>query len=236
MADLRLWEWLLLLALTAGAVLVHGYHGGAEDAEIYLPGVLKRLDPGLFPWNTRFFDSHAGMSLFSRLIAESVRLSHLPAEIVLLLWHVVTIFGLLLACFRIARLCFGEKHAAWCGVALVASLLTMPVAGTALYIMDQYRHVAIVFHRGFHAGARLRIGKALGAGVLWIAFTAAVHPLMALFLLALVAALLLPKVVWSWEPTVVRVAAPGHVSTGLSGVSRSARVASLFFPHQLVMV
>ena len=200
-ADLCFRDRLLLLALTAGAVLVHGYHGGAEDAEIYLPAVLKRLDPGLFPWNTRFFDSHAGMSLFSRLVAESVRLSHLPPEIVLLLWHVVTIFGLLLACFRIARLCFSDKHAAWCGVALVASLLTMPVAGTALYIMDQY-----VTSRSFSTAASMLalacvLEKRWVAAVLWIAFTAAVHPLMALFLLVLVAALLLPNVVWSWEPT-----------------------------------
>ena len=35
----------LLLLLTAGALLVHGYHPYAEDAEIYLPGVEKILNP-----------------------------------------------------------------------------------------------------------------------------------------------------------------------------------------------
>src|SRR5579872_4388174 len=74
-------EWLLLLALTAGSVAIHGYHGGVEDAEIYLPGVLKQLNPALFPWNTRFFDSHAGMTLFPGMIAESIRLSHLAPEV-----------------------------------------------------------------------------------------------------------------------------------------------------------
>src|SRR5579859_140423 len=88
-------ELLLLAALTAGAVVIHGYHGGVEDAEIYLPGALKHLDPALFPRNSEFFNSHAGMTLYPALIADSVRLSHLPADTALLLWHVATIFGLL---------------------------------------------------------------------------------------------------------------------------------------------
>ena len=51
-------ELLLLLALTGGAVVLHGYHGGVEDAEIYLPGVLKHLNPALYPRNSEFFGSH----------------------------------------------------------------------------------------------------------------------------------------------------------------------------------
>jgi hypothetical protein len=34
--------------------------------------------------------------------------------------------------------CFPDQEARWAGVATVAALLTLPVAGTALYIMDQY--------------------------------------------------------------------------------------------------
>jgi hypothetical protein len=184
------WELLLLFALTVGAVLIHGYHGGAEDAEIYLPGVLQHLNPALFPLNAQFFNSHAGMTLFPTLVSGSVRLLHLPVGTVLLMWYVATIFALLLACFRIARLCFREKPAAWCGVAMVASLLTLPVAGTALYIMDQY-----VTSRSFSTAASMLALAAvlerryLAAGV-WVAFTAAVHPLMSLFLAVLVALLL----------------------------------------------
>ena len=183
-------ELLLLLALTAGAVLIHGYHGGVEDAEIYLPGVLKRLNPALFPANAQFFNSHAGMTLFPTLVSGSIRLLHLPVGTVLLLWYVATIFALLLACFRVARLCFREKHVAWCGVAVVASLLTLPVAGTALYIMDQY-----VTSRSFSTAASMLAlagvleRRYLAAGM-WVAFTAAIHPLMALFVAVLVALLL----------------------------------------------
>jgi hypothetical protein len=183
-------ELVLLLALTAGAVLIHGYHGAAEDAEIYLPGVLQHLNPALFPANAQFFNSHAGMTLFPALVSGSIRLLHMPVGTVLLLWYVATIFALLLACLRIARLCFGEKPAAWCGVAMVASLLTLPVAGTALYIMDQY-----VTSRSFSTAASMLAlagileRRYLTAGM-WVAFTAAVHPLMSLFLAVLVALLL----------------------------------------------
>jgi hypothetical protein len=99
-------ELLLLAALTCGAVVLHGYHGGVEDAEIYLPGVLKLLNPALYPRNAEFFGSHAGMTFYPNLIAQSIRLSHIPSGTAMLLWHLATIYGFLFACFRIARLCF----------------------------------------------------------------------------------------------------------------------------------
>ena len=184
-------ELLLLAALTCGAVLLHGYHGGVEDAEIYLPGVLKQVNPALYPRNSEFFGSHAGMTLYPNLIAESIRLSHLPPATVMLLWHLATIFAFLYACFRVARLCFREKHAVWCGVALVASLLTLPVAGTALYIMDQY-----VTTRSFSTAASMLalasiLERRYATGAVWVVFTMAVHPLMSLFLLVLAGMLIL---------------------------------------------
>jgi len=54
MRPTKMWETLPLSALTIAAVLVHGHHAGAEDAAIYLPGVLKHLNPGLFPKNAEF--------------------------------------------------------------------------------------------------------------------------------------------------------------------------------------
>src|ERR1035441_3727637 len=193
-------ELLLLVALTAGAVVLHGYHGEVEDAEIYLPGVLKHLNPALYHRNSEFFGSHAGMTLYPTLVAGSIRLSHLPAETVMLLWHLATIFGFLFACFRIARLCFSEKHAVWCGVALTASLLTLPVAGTALYIMDQY-----VTTRSFSTAASMLalasiLERRYAAGTVWTALTIAVHPLMALFLLVLAGMLVLFESVKSMAP------------------------------------
>jgi uncharacterized protein DUF6798 len=186
-------DFLLLGALTFAAIGVHGYHPAVEDAEIYTPGVLKILHPSLFPYNTEFFESHARMTIFPRVIAGSIRLTHLPLGAALLSWHVVTIFMFLLAGWRIARLCFEERFAAWCGVALVGSLLSIPVAGTRLFLMDPY-----LTTRSFSTPcAMLGIAGVLEekyiAAALWIALTGAMHPLMAVFAGTYAAILLLLK-------------------------------------------
>jgi hypothetical protein len=87
-----------LLLLTAGAVLVHGYHPYVENAEIYVPGIKQNLDPSLYPQNAVFFTSHAHLTFFPDLIAASVRMGHLPLEWALFGWHFFSIFVLLLAC------------------------------------------------------------------------------------------------------------------------------------------
>jgi len=127
-----------LLLLTAGALIVHGYHPYAEDAAFYVPPVKKLLDPALYPYGAEFFESHASLTFFPNLIAGSVRALHLPLDVVLLVWHLLTVYLFLLGCWKVSCLCFDAEPARWCSVALVAALLTMPVAGTALFLMDQY--------------------------------------------------------------------------------------------------
>lgn len=172
---------LLLLTLTVAAIAVQGYHPATEDAEIYTPGVLKLLHPTLFPYNAQFFQSHAHLTLFPNLIAASIRLSHLPVSIAFFGWQFVTTFLLLWGCYRIASLCFGQSPAAWCSVSLLSGLLSLPVAGTALLVMDPY-----LTTRSFSTPfAILAIASVLEAryvsAVLWILCTGAVHPLMAVF-------------------------------------------------------
>src|SRR5271154_2519732 len=70
-------EFFFLLCLTVGAMLVHGYHPWAEDAEIYLPGVEKTLHPEIFPSGAQFFEPYAHLSAFHCYVAWSVKLSHL---------------------------------------------------------------------------------------------------------------------------------------------------------------
>jgi len=160
---------------------VHGFHPYVEDAEIYVPGIKKSLNPALYPFNAGFFTSHAHLTLFPNLIAGSIRLTHLSTDWALFLWHFFSIFLLLLGCWHIGRLAFRYPAARWGGVALVASLLTIPVAGTALYIMDQYLNTrslstpAVLF-----IVANVAERKFLRAG-LWALFTAAIHPLMVVF-------------------------------------------------------
>jgi hypothetical protein len=174
-------EFFTLLLLTVGALLIHGYHPGAEDAEIYLPGVEKLLHPELFPFNAEFFEAHAHLTFFPNLIAASVRITHLPLEVALFLWQLASIFLFLLACWKLTAKCSAHTTARWAGVALIAALLTLPVSGTALYIMDQYINPRnLVAFAAIFAIVKVLDKKYLQAG-LFLAFAALIHPLMSVF-------------------------------------------------------
>lgn len=184
----RKWKNIVvLLLLTAGAFAIAGYHPAVEDAAIYVPSIKKILNPALYPFGTEFFEPQTHLTVFPQLIAESVRITHLPLGDVLLIWHLSTIFLLLLSCWQLSGVLFDDSLARWAGVALVAMLLTIPVAGTLLYIMDQYlnpRSIAL-FAGVFAITGALK--KKYTAAILWIVFAALVHPLMCVYSLSLVA-------------------------------------------------
>jgi len=142
---------LLLLGLTVLAIAVNGYHLGAEDQAIYLPAIKQHLNPALYPANADFFQVQTDATLTDDLIAASIRVSHLPLEWGILLWHVASIFGLLAGCLCLSRRCFPSAAGQWAGVAMVAGVLATPVAGTHVLIATQYLHprtlaaVAVVF-------------------------------------------------------------------------------------------
>jgi len=172
------------LALTALALAVHGYHPYAEDAEIYVPGVLKILDPTLFPANAEFFSEHAGHTLYPNLIAATVRLSHLSLAWSSFAWHVLSLFLFVIAAWNLSAALFEDERARWAGTALLSALLTLPVAGTALYLFDQYlnpRNLAAFAALLALAAVLRRQYVRTGA---WLVFAAAVHPLMAAFAIA----------------------------------------------------
>ncbi len=172
--------------MTAVALLIHGYHPYAEDAEIYLPGVQKILNPRLFPANTEFFSAHAGHTLYPNLIAFLVRATHLPLPWAALLFHILSIFLLLAASWRLAEALFPseareDQWACWAAVALMAALLTLPIAGTDLYILDQFlnpRNLA-AFAALFAVADVLQ--RKLARAAVWLAFGLAMHPLMACY-------------------------------------------------------
>jgi hypothetical protein len=172
---------IFLLLLTAAALLTHGYHPYAEDAEIYLPGIELILNHHLFPVGREFFQSHASMTLFPNLVAWSLRLTHLPFETGLFIWHILSIFLFLLACWELSGMLFSSARARWGSVCLTATLLTIPVSGTALYIMDQYLNPRnLAAFAGVFALTRMlqkRYLRSLG----WLIFAASVHPLMWVF-------------------------------------------------------
>jgi len=86
---------LRLGGLTAAALLIHGYHLGVEDAEIYIPAAKKLLDPGLYPYADEFFLSHGHLSLFAPVLAWTARLGHMPIDWSIFAWYLLTLFAML---------------------------------------------------------------------------------------------------------------------------------------------
>ncbi len=178
---MKLKKYVFLSILTVGSLVVHGYHPAAEDGEIYLPGIKKILNPQLYPFGSEFFLNHARLTQFGNLVAASVQISHISFDVAIFLWYLAAIFLTLLACWEWSAECFDETEARWAGVGLVAALLTLPVAGTSLYISDQYLTprslslFALLFATlNAWRGRYVRLAA-------WSIFAALVHPLMAAF-------------------------------------------------------
>ena len=171
--------WLVLLA--AVAVFIHGYHLGADDAAIYVPAIKRVADPGLYPFGAEFFMSHAHLSLFANLVGYSARLSHLPVDFVIFVWHVTSVFLLLLASWRLACLCFQNRSARWGAVALLAALLSVPVAGTALAIMDPYLTARSLSTPTTIFAIACYLSNRRKQAVAWLLATALIHPQMSVY-------------------------------------------------------
>ncbi|HUY93936.1 MAG TPA: hypothetical protein VMU71_01515 [Terracidiphilus sp.] len=170
-----------LAALTAAAFVIHGYHPFSEDAETYLPGIEKVLHPHLFPIGSEYFQLHADLTLFPQLIAGTVRLLHVSLPWAIFLWQVASFFLFLLACWKLMAYVFANRRACWAGVALVTALFTIPVAGTALYLMDPFLNPRnIMAFAQVFAVLRVMERKYLQAAV-FLVFAASVHPLMGVF-------------------------------------------------------
>jgi hypothetical protein len=171
----------LLIFLTFTALLIHGYHPFSEDAEIYVPQIRKLLHPALYRFGSQFFETHARLTLFPNFVAALVQLTHVPLSVVLLLCHLLSIFLLLFVCRRIAAKCFPTEAGRWAAVTMVAALLTLPVTGSGLYLLDPYFNPRSIstFSILFAVDAALD-RKFVRAG-LWLVFTALIHPLMIVF-------------------------------------------------------
>jgi hypothetical protein len=172
---------LLILFFTLMGFAVMGYHPGLEDDGVYLAAVKARLDPTLFAHNANFFRLQMQATVFDGAMAGLVRATHVPLAWAELFWQLACLYAILWACHSIARRLFPDPRAQWAGVATVAALFTLPVAGTALYLADQHLHprnaaAALIFL----AISRILAGRRAQAALLLLG-AALVHPLMAAF-------------------------------------------------------
>jgi hypothetical protein len=189
-------------ALTLLAFAVHGYHPYAEDGGLYMAGIKRVLDPGMYPHRSEFVLEHLRFSVFAPMVAAAVRGSGLSLEVVLLLLQLASFWTTLLAGWMLAARCYSRREVQVGAVALLAVWLTLPIAGTSLMLMDPYvtarsistpcallalvGALAFLLPKNSTAGARRR-GLALCGVSLTVA--ALVHPLMAGYALACVLSL-----------------------------------------------
>jgi hypothetical protein len=130
----------------------------------------------------------------------------LATETVVLAWQLLSIYVFLLGCWMIAARIFPSDRARLGALAMITSLFTLPVAGTALYLVDQYLHpralataliliaVALVMPAAAtDKPAARKPGAARIIGALSLVFcAAALHIMMAFFGVMLITLLLLP--------------------------------------------
>src|SRR6267154_2269654 len=187
----------LLLVLTCAAIAVHGYHLGIEDEAIYLPAIKKLLDPQLYPYDAEFFLGQARGSALPLLVAYSVRATHVPLNWAVFGWQFASLYLMLLACFCVVRRCFAALRDQWGALTLVTALLTLPVAGTGLYLADQHLHPRTLATAAILYSLSAALDRRIVATAASAAAAFALHPLMAIFGISLVALIFLPMERWS---------------------------------------
>jgi hypothetical protein len=128
----------LLLLLASASILLNGYHYAVDDGGIYLPEIIQRLHPSLYPFNGQFIHAQGSLSIYAvipsavaRAIGGSVRAS-------VFLLHFLGVFVLLFAGLELAERMFTSTRAVWSAVCVLACTTSLFIAGTSIPIMDPY--------------------------------------------------------------------------------------------------
>lgn len=175
------WNLTLIAGLSVLAFAVMGYHPGLEDDSFYLAAIKHDLNPSLFPHDADFFRVQFQATIFDKLIAALVRLTHVPLPWVALICQFVAIFFILHGCLRICRRCFTNSNAQWAATALIGSLLTLPLPGIAIAIADQYLHPRNIATAAILAAIVAVIDQKPRLAGLLLLFAVATHAIMASF-------------------------------------------------------
>lgn len=181
---------LLHILLTPLVLLIHGYHPFAGDAGLYTAGLRHILHPALYPRNAAFVTAFTHRSVFPWILAGLVRLTHLPLAWILLATHLFSIWLFLVAADSLAAHLFSSHSARIFATLLAAACCALPVAGTALVLMDP-----CVTARSFSTPlSLLAVAAALDTAkarrwprtLLLLVLTLAIHPLMGVYATAFV--------------------------------------------------
>ena len=186
---------MVILVLSLATLLVHGYHPLAEDGGLYVAGIEFTLNPSLFPHFTEFVSEHLHFSIFAPVVASIIRASHLPLLDVLLILQFLTIALTLTAARAVLRRVTPNERAQLAGIATLAAICTVPIAGTSLLLMDPYltaRSLSTplsLWAVAFALEDWKNNLRSLAGCIVLITAGAAFHPLMAGYALGLIVVL-----------------------------------------------
>ena len=224
--------FVFLCGLTFLALLIQGYHPYVDDAAIYLAGIEKVIHPSFFPLHAEYVLPHLKHSLFSYALGWLVRVSHIPLGFALFASYLTSLWLMLFACWRLTCLLFSVPQARWGAILLIAATLTLPVAGTAIFVIDPY-----LTARSFSTPVTLlaivyALERRMLVATLCLLGAFMLHPLMATYAVGYILILtLLRGRRWRWLGTIavgvmlIGLAA-SHAGTLLGG-SPSYRIAAM---------
>jgi hypothetical protein len=184
-------EFFLLVLLLPLVLFIHGYHPWSDDAAIYISGLRKMIQPSLYPRDDAFVLAHTKVSVFSHILASVASGLNLRLEPFLLIAWLISAFLFLYACRRFALRIFENDWISWIATLFAVACFTLPVAGTALFVMDPYLSA-----RSFSTPLSiLAVVSALDRRwmrvAFWIVLTAAMHPQMAIYVAGFIVVLVL---------------------------------------------
>ena len=135
----------------------------------------------LYPVNSEFFLGHASWSLFPDLVGGTARFTGMSSDAAIFFWYLASTLAIVTASFFFLRACFPSARAQWTGTGLLAVLLNVPVAGTALLISDPY-----LTARSLSTAATLFAVTAIVTNnwtraAFWITASLLIHPQMAIY-------------------------------------------------------
>lgn len=129
-------RFVVIAAATIAVFLLLGYHPYAEDGGIYLTTLLQRLHPQLYPHSHAFAGErlpHSAYLWMMQVLAHGVPVMWLLPAV-----QAVGLFFTLDAILRITQCSFSSSGEQMMAFITAAIGLGLPVAGTALYIVDPY--------------------------------------------------------------------------------------------------
>ncbi len=223
--------------LTLLALLIQGYHPFVDDAAIYVAGIERIIHPSLFPRHAEYVLPHLKHSLFSFALGWLVRGLHIPFRYALFTSYLASLWLMVYACWRLTCLLFSTPRGRWGAMLLITATLTLPVAGSAIYVLDPY-----LTARSFSTPLTLlaiayALERRMLAATLCLLGACILHPLMAAYAIGYVITLVLVRGRrWGWLAAVavgvmVGGLAASHAGSllGASPAYRVATVSRLYF-------